>query len=292
MRGVPFGLACLLALAGAPARAADFVPLGTVMLFPPGSAVIEPAARNALLGYLRPPRPPGLRGHCLRGHADRGPDPQALSLARARAVAAMLARQGVDPADVALDALGDSAPVRLSPPGQPEPMNDRVELIPCPGPRLAGVPAAEDLALDAATLPGAIAVVAPRVARAIGCIEPVMPGGMLSVPRLDCPEGVPHEAVPALTVRRLAGTRRIAVTLEWPAGLPAGEAGERAVAAAEAMLRMYGHVPAAPVLAALVALAGAAPLTAFDAGPSRAEVEAGPGPLRRLRLVPKAGWLP
>lgn len=289
MRGVLAGMVGLLVLAAAPARAEGFAPDGAVILFAPGSAEISQAARDALLAFLRPPRPPGFRGHCLRGHADRGPEAQALSLRRAQEVAAMMARQGVDPADVAMEAVGDLAPVRLSPPGQAELMNDRVELAPCPGPRLAGVAEAEARALDAAVVPAFVGALAPRIARATGCTVPEVPRWALVAPPFACPTEVPQDAVPALAVRRVAGSRRVAVTLEWPAGIPAGEARRVAAAAAGAVLDLFGHAPAAPVLEALAAEAGAARHLAFVAGGSRAEVEAGPGTVRRLRVVAGGG---
>ena len=69
-----------------------------MMLFAAGQCDHQPEARDALLAFLRPPRPPEFRGHCLTGHADRDPGAAALSLARVRAVAAMMLRQGVDAA--------------------------------------------------------------------------------------------------------------------------------------------------------------------------------------------------
>ncbi|MBR0684230.1 OmpA family protein [Roseomonas eburnea] len=289
MRGLLAGMLGLLALAAAPARAQGFPPDGAVILFAPGSAEIGQAGRDVVLAFLRPPRPPGFRGHCLRGHADRGAGAQALSLERARAVAAMMARQGVDPADVVVEAAGDLAPARLAPPGRTEPMNDRVELVPCPGPRLAGMAEAEARALDAAVVPAFVTALAPRIARAMGCAVPQMPRWALVAPPFACPAEVPPQAVPALTVRRVDGSRRVAVTLEWPAGIPAGEARQVAAAAAGAVLDLFGHAPAAPVLAALAAEAGAARHLAFLAGASRAEVEAGPGEVRRLRVVAGGG---
>lgn len=285
MRGVLAGTFGLLVLAAGPAQAEGYVPDSAVMLFDPGSAEIRPAAREALLGFLRPPRPPGFRGHCLRGHADHAPGAQELSLARVRAVAAMMARQGVDPADVAQEAVGDLAPARLPPPGQAEPMNDRVELAACPGPRLAGVAEAEARALDAAVVPAFVAALAPRVARAMGCAEPVVPRGALVPPPFACPAGVPGEAVPVLTILRLAGSRRVVVTLDWPGGIPPGDGWRIAAAAAGAVLDLFGHAPAAPVLAALAAEEGAARRAEFLAWNVRAEVEAGPGASRRLRVL-------
>jgi outer membrane protein OmpA-like peptidoglycan-associated protein len=131
---LPAGMLGVVALAPL-AGAQGLVPERTTVLFAPGSAEVTVEAREVVLAFLRQPRPPGLAGHCLRGHADSGPAAEALALARVRAVAAVLARQGVDPADVEVEAAGDSLPVRLAPPGKPEPMNDRVEMIPCPGPR-------------------------------------------------------------------------------------------------------------------------------------------------------------
>jgi hypothetical protein len=281
MRGALAGMLVLSALAGAPARAQGYVPDGTVMLFAPGSAAISQEARDALLAFLRPRRPPEFRGHCIVGHADRGPGAEALSLARAHAVAAMMLRQRVDPADIAVAAQGDVAPARLAPAGRAEAMNDRVELLPCPGPRLAGMAEAEARALDAAVLPAFVAALASRLARALGCAEPEVPRGALAVPALECPEA------PVLTVLRLAGTRRVAVTLEWPAGFATTADGWRAAAAA--VLDLFGHAPAGPVLAALASGAGTARRMEFLAGGVRAEVEAGPGALRRLRVVPAAG---
>ena len=288
MRGALAGLMALLALA-APARAEGYVPDRAVMLFAPGSAEIDQAARDALLAFLRPPRPAEFRGHCLRGHADRGPEAQALSLARVQAVAAMMARQGVDPGDIAADAVGDRAPARLAPPGQAEPMNDRVDLAPCPGPRLAGVAEAEARALDAAVVPAFVAALAPRLARAMGCAEPEVTRGVLTIPPFACPPGVPPGAVPSAAVLRVAGSRRVAVTLDWPAGIQDGEARGVARAAAASLLDLFGLGPAGPVLAALDAEAGAARRAEFLARGVRAEVDAGPGALRRLRVVPSGG---
>ncbi len=275
----------LAAAPGGAARAADYVADASVMLFEPGSAAISEPARDALLAFLRPPRPPGFRGHCLRGHADPGPGADALSLARLHAVAAMMARQGIDPADIALEARGGRAPARIAAAGTPEPMNDRVELIPCPGPRLADVPEAAERALDAAVVPGFVAALAPLVARAIGCADPEPARGALAAPPFDCPAGMDVADVPALSVLRVAGTRRVAVTLDWPAGLPAAAARWRMAAAAGAVLDLFGHVPAAPVLRALMAEEPAARRSDFAGPLVRAEVEAGPGPLRRLRVV-------
>ncbi|WP_408904411.1 OmpA family protein, partial [Neoroseomonas soli] len=206
MRGVLAGILVLLAVPGASASASgnDFVPEGAVMLFAPGSAEIGPAARDVLLAFLRPPRPAGFRGHCLRGHADRGPGAQELSQARVRAVAAMMGRQGVDPADVASEAAGDRLPARLAVPGHAEPTNDRVELIPCPGPRLAGVAEAEARALDAAVIPTFVAALAPRLARAMGCEVPEVSHWTLVPPPFACPAEIPRAAVPRLAVQRLA----------------------------------------------------------------------------------------
>jgi len=148
MTSLPAGMLGVVALAPL-AGAQGFVPERTSVLFAPGSAEVTVEARDVVLGFLRPPRPAGFAGHCLRGHADRGLGAEALALARARAIAAVMARQGVDPADVEVSAAGDRVPVRLAPPGRAEPMNDRVEMIPCPGPRLAGVAEAEARALDA-----------------------------------------------------------------------------------------------------------------------------------------------
>ncbi len=275
----------LLALAAPPSRAQGYVPDGAVILFAPGSAVVTPEARDVLLGFLRPPRPPGFRGHCLRGHADRGLDAEALAFARARSVAAVMARQGVDAADVAVESAGDRTPARLAPPGRPEPMNDRVELAPCPGPRLAGVAEAEARALDAAVLPAFVTALAPRIARAMGCSVPELWRGVIEAPPLLCPAEVPASAVPVLTVLRVAGTQRVAVVLDWPGGIGEGDAWWRASAAAGAVLDLFG-LPVAPVLAALAAEPGAARRLDVTAGGLRAEVEAGPGPLRRLRVVP------
>jgi hypothetical protein len=282
MRGALAGMALGLAAAtGMPAAAQEFSPLGTVMLFAPGSAAISQEARDALLAFLRPPRPPEFRGHCITGHADRDGGAAALAAARVRAVAAMMQRQGVDARDIAIESRGDAQPVRLAPPGQAEPMNDRVELFPCPGPRLAGVAEAEARAMDAVVVPAFVAALAPRVARALGCPEPEVPRGALAPPPLPCPPGV---RVPGLSVLRIAGTRRVAVILEWRDGL-----GGDWPAPAAAVLDLFGHAPAAPVLAALAAPDGAARRVEFLAGGVRAEVEAGPGALRRLRVVPQAG---
>ncbi len=275
----------MLALATAPARAQGYVPDGAVMLFAPGSAIVTPEARDVLLAFLRPPRPPGFRGHCLRGHADHGPGAEALALARAWAVVAVMRRQGVDTADVALEAAGDRTPARLAPAGRAEPMNDRVELRPCPGPRLSGVAEAEARALDAAVLPAFVTALAPRIARALGCATPDLWRGAVEAPPFLCPPEVPPSAVPVLTVLRVAGTRRVAVLLEWPGGIGEGEAWWRASAAAGAVLDLFG-LPAGPVLAALAAEPGAARRMDVTAGALRAEVEAGPGPLRRMRVVP------
>jgi hypothetical protein len=279
MRGVLAGMLGLVAASVAPAL--GYAPQGTVMLFAPGSAVISQEARDALLAFLRPPRPPEFRGHCLAGHADAGPEAGALAQARVRAVAAMMLRQGVDPRDIATEARGDAQPVRLSPPGRAEPMNDRVELFPCPGPRLAGVAEAEARALDAAVVPAFVAALAPRVARSLGCPEPEVPRGALVAPPLACPAGA---VVPGLSVLRLAGSRRVAVILEWRDGLRGAWP-----APAAAVLDLFGHDPAGPVLAALAAGDGAARRVEFLAGGVRAEVEIGPGALRRLRVVPQAG---
>lgn len=279
MRGALAAMALGLVAAGAPAAGQEFSPLGTVMLFAPGSAAISQEARDALLAFLRPPRPPEFRGHCLAGHADAGPGAAALSEARVRAVAGMMQRQGVDARDIAAEARGDAQPVRLSPPGQAEPMNDRVELFPCPGPRLAGVAEAEARAMDAVVVPAFVAALAPRVARALGCPEPEVPRGALVPPPVACPPGV---VVPGLSVLRVAGTRRVAVILEWREGL-----GGAFPAPAAAVLDLFGHAPAEPVLAALAAPDGAARRAEFVAGGVRAEVEAGPGALRRLRVVPQ-----
>ncbi|WP_198378606.1 hypothetical protein, partial [Neoroseomonas rubea] len=73
MRLLVAGIVSALAVPGPAARATDFAPGTTTMLFAPGSAEVTPEARDALLGFLRPPRPPAFRGHCLAGHADRGP---------------------------------------------------------------------------------------------------------------------------------------------------------------------------------------------------------------------------
>jgi hypothetical protein len=276
MRGALAGMLGLLAIGSAQA----YAPIGTVMLFAPGSAEISQEARDALLAFLRPPRPPEFRGHCLAGHADRAPGAAALSEERVRAVAAMMLRQGVDPRDIATEARGDTQPVRLNPPGRADAINDRVELTPCPGPRLAGVAEAEARALDAAVVPAFVAALAPLVARSLGCAEPEVPRGALVAPALACPAGV---TVPALSVLRVEGSRRVAVILEWRDGLRGGFAGPAA-----AVLELFGHAPARPVLAALAAPDGVARRSEFLAGGVRAEVESGPGPLRRLRVVPQA----
>ncbi|MBP0464865.1 OmpA family protein [Roseomonas sp. PWR1] len=281
-------MTAMLVLALAPARATEFAPGTTSMLFAPGSAEITPEARDALLGFLRPPRPPAFRGHCLTGHADRGPAAEALARARAEAVAAMMARQGVDPADIAVAAMGDRMPARLAPPGRAEPMNDRLELTPCPGPRLAGVAEAEALALDAAVVPPFVAAIAPMVARAVGCAEPAVPRGALATPPFACPAEVPPDAVPVLVVLRVAGTRRVMVALDWPAGFGSDQAQRRGLAAAGAVLDLFG-LPVALPLAVLAAEPGAARRAEVSARGFRAEVEAGPGAARRLRLVPIGG---
>lgn len=280
-------LASLLSVAAlaSPAPAQPVVPDAAVILFAPGSAEVTADARNALLGFLRPPRPPGFRGQCLRGHADRGPAADALALDRARAVAAVMARQGIDPHDVAIEAMGDRLPARLAPPGRAEPMNDRVELTACPGPRLAGVAEAEARALDVAVLPIFVTALAPRLARAMGCTVPELPRQAIQIPPFACPDGVPAASVPMLTVLRVAGTHRVAVVLEWPGGFGGPEGWWRASAAAGSVLDLFG-LPAAPVLAALATEAGAARRIDVTAGNLRAEVEAGPGPMRRLRVVP------
>ncbi len=279
MRSALAGTLGLLAAAVGPAAAQNFAPLGTVMLFRPGSAEITPEARDALLAFLRPPRPPEFRGHCLTGHADRDPGAAALAQGRVQAVAAMMRRQGVDARDIAIESRGDAQPVRLNPPGQAEPMNDRVELFPCPGPRLAGDAEAAARAMDAVVVPAYVAALAPRVARALGCPEPEVPRGALVAPPFDCPPGT---RLPGLSVLRIAGTRRVAVMLEWRDGMDAGWN-----APAAAVLDLFGHTPAEPVLAALAAPEGAARRHDFLAGGVRAEVEIGPGALRRLRVVPQ-----
>jgi hypothetical protein len=281
MRSAFAGIFGLVAMALGPAQAQGYAPLGTVMLFDPGSAEVTPQARDALLAFLRPPRPPEFRGHCITGHADRDAAAASLAQARVQAVAAMMQRQGVDARDIAAGSRGDAQPVRLTPPGQAEPMNDRVELFPCPGPRLAGVAEAEARAMDAVVVPAFVAALAPMVARSLGCPEPEVPRGALVPPAFACPAGA---VVPALSVLRIAGTRRVAVVLEWREGAPGGWN-----APAAAVLDLFGHVPGAPVLAALAAGDGAARRSEFLAGGVRAEVEFGPGALRRLRVVPQAG---
>lgn len=288
MWGAAAGLAGLLALAGAPARAADFVPATTVMLFAPGSAEIDAAARDALLGFLRPPRPPLFHGQCVVAHADRGAGAAALSRRRAEAVAGMMTRQGVDRADIELLVQGDAVPAKLAPPGRAEPMNDRVELTPCPGPRLAGSTEAEARALDAAVVPGYVAGLAPRLARALGCRPPELPRGALEVQQPDCPAEVSPAAIPEVTVRRIEGTRRVVVVLDWPAGLGGTEDRPAALAAAGAVLDLFG-IAAAPVLASLTSDPGPEGRAEFAASGARAEVEAGPGPVRRLRVFPSGG---
>lgn len=281
MRGALAGMLGLVVAAAGPAAAQHYAPSGTIMLFQAGSDAISQEARDALLAFLRPPRPPEFRGQCVTGHADRDADAAALSLARARAVAAMMVRQGVDPRDIAVEAHGDAHPARLAPAGLAEPMNDRVHLFPCPGPRLAGVAEAEARAMDAVVVPAFMAALAPLVARSLGCPEPEVPRGALVSPRLDCAPGM---VVPALSVLRVAGSRRVAVILEWRDGAPGGWN-----APAAAVLDLFGHAPAAPVLAALATGDGAARRAEFLAGGVRAEVETGPGGLRRLRVVPQAG---
>ncbi|BDG71444.1 OmpA family protein [Roseomonas fluvialis] len=280
MRSTVAGMLGLVAAAVVPAAAQDYAPLGTVMLFHPGSAEVTPQARDALLAFLRPPRPPEFRGHCITGHADRDAGAASFAQARAHAVAAMMQRQGVDSRDIAVESRGDAQPVRLTPPGQAEPMNDRVELFPCPGPRLAGVAEAEARAMDAVVVPAFVAALAPRVARSLGCPEPEVPRGALVPPPFACPAGT---EVPSLSVLRIAGTRRVAVILEWRGGARGGWN-----APAAAVLDLFGHAPAAPVLAALGAQDGAARRSEFLAGGVRAEVEIGPGALRRLHVVPQA----
>lgn len=284
MRAVGAWVLSMIALA-VPARAQTVVPDPAVILFAPGSAEVTSEARNALLGFLRPPRPPGFRGQCLRGHADRGPTSEALAHDRARAIAAVMARQGIDPRDIEMEAMGDRLPARLAPPGRAEPMNDRVELSACPGPRLAGVAQARDRALDVAVLPAFVNALAPRVARAMGCTVPDLPRQAMQAPPFICPDGVPAAYVPVLILLRVAGTHRVAVVLEWPRGFGGEEGRWRASAAAGSVLDLFG-LPTAPVLAMLAAEPGAARRIDMTAGSLRAEVEAGPGPLRRLRVVP------
>lgn len=283
MRVLPIVLLVVAVLA-MPARAQLPVPDAAVILFAPGSAEMTPEARDALLGFLRPPRPAGFRGQCLRGHADRGPGAEALALARARAVAVVMLRQGIDAGDVAMEAVGDRVPARLAPPGRAEPMNDRVELHPCPGPRLAGVAEAEARALDVAVLPGFVAALAPLVARTLGCAEPELWRGATEVPPFRCPAEVPAAAVPVLTVHRVAGGRRVAVVLEWPVGLGEGQAWWRGAAAAGAVLDLFG-LPVGPVLAALGSGPAIGQRIEVSARGLRAGVEAGPGLLLRLRVV-------
>jgi hypothetical protein len=148
------------------------------------------------------------------------------------------------------------------------------------------VAAAEAIVLDAAIVPTHVAAMASLIARALGCAAPEMPRGALAVPPFACPAEVPPAAVPAVTVLRMEGARRVAVTLEWPAGF--GAAPDRARAAAGAVLDLFGFAPG-PVLAALGTEAGAARRLDFAAPGLRAEVEAGPGLLRRLRIVPTRG---
>ncbi len=290
MRNLATGMLGLLLLA-MPARGQVAVPDGAIVLFAPGSAQVTHAARDVVLAFLRPPRPQGFRGHCLRGHADRGPGAEALAMARARAIAAVMARQGVDRADVVLESVGDRAPVRLAPAGRSEPMNDRVELRPCPGPRLAGVAEAEARALDAALLPAFVTAIAPLIARAMGCAVPEIARQALEAPPLRCPAAIPPSAVPVISVLRVAGTAHVAVVLEWPVGIDPGEPWRHASAAAEAVLDMFG-LPVGPVLAALAAEPGAGERVALTAGSLRVEVGAGPGLLRRMRIVPSAGEPP
>lgn len=283
MRGGTAVLMGVLALAVWPWRAPAYVPENAVMLFAPGSAEISQAARDALLAFLRPPRPGPFRGQCIVAHADRGPGAAALARARADAVAAMMTRQGVNRADIAIEARGDASPAKLAAPGAAEPMNDRVELAPCPGPRLAGVAAAEAIVLDAAIVPTHVAAMASMIARALGCQAPEVPRDALALPAFDCPPEVPPQAVPAVTVARVDGSRRIAVTLEWPAGI--GAAPDRARAAAGAVLDHFGLAPGT-ALAALGGGAAAGSRLDIPGRGLRAEVAAGPGALRRLRIVP------
>lgn len=288
MRGGTAGLVCLLALAGWPACAPAYVPESMVMLFAPGSAEVTPAARDVLLAFLRPPRPPAFRGHCIVAHADRGPGAAALSRARAEAVAATMLRQGVDRADIAMESRGDAAPARLAPAGRAEPMNDRVELNPCPGPRLAGVAAAEAAALDAAIVPPFVAALVPRIARALGCPTPEVRRTALSPPPFACPAEVPAEAVPRLAVLRMEGSHQVAVVLEWPVAPGPGPAWDRAAAAAGSVLDLFG-LPSQTALAALATGPGAARRVDIEGPGMRIEIEAGPGLLRRLRLIPTTG---
>jgi hypothetical protein len=212
----------------------------------------------------------------------------ALARGRAEAVAAMMLRQGVDPADIAIEARGDRVPARLAPPGRAEPMNDRVELTPCPGPRLAGVIDAQERALDAAMVPPFVAALAPMVARALGCAEPAVPRGALVPPPFACPADVPPRAVPRLSVLRAAGTRRVMVALDWPDGFGGAAGRDRALAAAGAVLDLFG-LAVAPALAVLAAEPGAGRHAEVQARGFRAEAEAGPGEARRLRVVPIGG---
>ncbi|MBR0673676.1 hypothetical protein, partial [Neoroseomonas soli] len=73
-------------------------------------------------------------------------------------------------------------------------------------------------------------------------------------------------------------------------GIPPGQGRRVAAAAAGAVLDLFGHAPAGPVLAALMAEDGAARRVGFLANGVPAEVEAGPGAARRLRvLAPEGG---
>lgn len=99
-----------------------FFPAEQSALTPEGRAVVSEVA-----AYVQQTRASQVR---LVGHADAiEPDPDALSLARAKAVADELVSLGVRAAIIAVDGKGTSQPAQPEAPGVPEPLNRRVSIL-------------------------------------------------------------------------------------------------------------------------------------------------------------------
>ena len=127
--------------------------------------------------------------------------------------------------------------------------------------------------MDAAVVPAFVAALAPLVARSLGCRGAGGAARRAGAAALRLPGR-----------RGGAGAERAARRGHAARGGDPGMAdgpGAGWNAPAAAVLDLFGHAPAAPVLAALAAGDGAARRSEFLAGGVRAEVEIGPGALRR-----------
>lgn len=120
--------AAILLVLGSPACAVS----PWVVFFAPGSARLTPQALAIIDSAAAAYPGSGIRGFDVYGHTDRVGSPESnlrLARRRAEAVKAALVWRGIPADALALDAMGEEAPLVETEDGGAEPQNRRVEIV-------------------------------------------------------------------------------------------------------------------------------------------------------------------